>query len=177
MLNYIQEASQVKPTLRYILFIVGFLLIANTWAEFKDFNGTPHKLADFTGKGKWTVVMFWASDCRVCNAEIGQYIRFNDKHKNQDASILGVSLDGQSGLKAAQDFVQRHAVTFPNLVGEPNAVAELYQNLTGNEWLGTPSFLVYNTQGELMAAQAGAVPPDLIEKFIKENSQVANKPQ
>ena len=165
----------MKLTVRFILCITGFLLVTSSWAGFKDFNGTPHKLSDFTGKGKWTVVMFWASDCRVCNAEIGQYIQFNDKHKQLDASILGVSLDGQSGLKAAQDFVHRHAVTFPNLVGEPEAIADLYQNLTGNEWVGTPSFLVYNAQGELMAAQAGAVPPELIEKFIEDNSKSSNE--
>lgn len=166
----------MKRMLRYILSLAVFLLAANSWAGFTDFTGAPHKLSDFTGKGKWTIVMFWASDCRVCNAEIGQYIRFNDKHKNQDASILGVSLDGQSGIKAAQGFVQRHAVTFPNLVAEPEAIVSLYQNLTGNDWVGTPSFLVYSPDGKLQAAQAGAVPPALIEKFIKENTQPANKP-
>lgn len=164
----------MKQTIRYILLLVGFLLITNSWAGFKDFNGTPHQLSDFTGKGKWTVVMFWASDCRVCNAEISQYIQFNEKHKNRDVHILGVSLDGQTGLKAAQNFVQRHAVTFPNLVGEPDATAHLYQDLTGTEWLGTPSFLVYNMKGDLVAAQAGAVPPELIEKFIQDNTHSAN---
>ena len=67
-------------------------------------------------------------------------------------------------------------MTFPNLVGEPQELAELYQSLTSNEWVGTPSFLVYNPKGELLAAQAGAVPTELIEKFIKESSKAANKP-
>jgi peroxiredoxin len=164
----------VKQTVRYLGIIIGLLVVTSSWAELKDFNGAPHKLADFTGKGKWTVIMLWASDCRVCNAEIGQYIQFNEDHKDKDASILGVSLDGQARLEAARDFIKRHTVTFPNLVGEPEEVANLYQTLTSSEWVGTPSFLVYNPKGELLAAQAGAVPPELIEKFIKENSQSAN---
>ena len=167
----------MKQTIRYLLLVVGLLVVASSWAELKDFNGTPHKLDEFTGQGKWTIVMFWASDCRVCNAEVGQYIDFNDTYKDKDASILGVSLDGQAKLDAARDFIKRHDVTFPNLVGEPDEVAELYQTLTSNTWVGTPSFLVYNPQGKLLAAQAGAVPIELIAKFIKENSQTANKPQ
>lgn len=166
----------MKQTIRYLLVFVTLLVTASSWAELKDFSGEAHKLDEYIGKGKWTVVMFWASDCRVCNAEIGQYIQFNEANKDKNASILGVSLDGQAKLDAARDFVKRHDVNFPNLIGDPEAVADLYQTLTSNTWVGTPSFLVYNPQGELLAAQAGAVPTELITNFIKENSQSANKP-
>jgi peroxiredoxin len=166
----------VNQAVRFFCIILGLLVVSSSWAALKDFNGVAHTLGDFTGKGKWTVVMFWASDCRVCNAEIGEYIRFNNAHKNKDARIIGVTLDGQAGLAAARKFVQRHAVSFPNLVGEPVAVARLYQSLSGHDWVGTPSFLLYNPKGKLLAAQAGAVPPALIEKFIKENSKPANNP-
>ncbi len=167
----------MKQTVRFLFVIMGFLIVTSSWAAFKDFDGKPHQLTEFTGKGKWTVVMFWASDCRVCNAEIGQYIQFHQDHKDKDASILGVSLDGQARLDAARDFIKRHAVPFPNLVGEPEDIANLYQTLTSNEWVGTPSFLVYSPQGKLLAAQAGAVPPELIEKFIQQNSKSANQGQ
>jgi len=167
----------VKQSVRYFFVIVCCLLTTASWAAFKDFDGKAHQLTDYIGKGKWTVVMFWASDCRVCNAEIGQYIQFHQDHKDKDASILGVSLDGQSGIAAAQDFIKRHAVPFPNLLGEPEDIANLYQDLTSNSWVGTPSFLVYNPQGKLLAAQAGAVPPELIEKFIQQNTQSTSQPQ
>lgn len=153
---------------------LGVMLVSTSWAALKDFNGNTHKLTDFTGNGKWTVVMFWASDCRVCNAEIGQYIQFNQAHKDKDARLIGVSLDGQSGLPAAREFVKQHNVTFPNLVGNALDVANLYQTLTGSGWVGTPSFLIYNPQGTLVAAQAGAVPTALIEKFIKSKSQAVS---
>jgi peroxiredoxin len=152
--------------------VLGILLASSSWAELKDFKGQPHKLTDFTGKGKWTVVMFWASDCRVCNAEIDQYIQFNQDHKDKDASLVGISLDGESGLAAAQNFVKRHGVNFPNLLGDPQQIIQMYQSMTSTEWLGTPSFLVFDPKGKLKAAQAGAVPTNLIEKFIKENSRL-----
>lgn len=167
----------VKQTARYLCLCLGILFASTSWAALKDFDGNTHKLSDYTGNGKWTVVMFWASDCRVCNAEIGQYVQYNQAHKDKDARMIGVSLDGQSGLPAAREFVKQHKVNFPNLVGEPQAVANLYQSLTGSDWVGTPSFLLYNPQGKLMAAQAGAVPTALIEKFIKNNTKTTAKSQ
>lgn len=164
----------MKQSFRILLVTVGFLLAASVWAELKDFEGKPYKLEDFTGKGKWTVVMFWASDCHVCNAEVQQYIQFHQAHKGENASILGVTLDGQSKLAAARDFVKRHSVTFPNLVGEPEEIADLYHTLTGTPWVGTPTFLVYDPKGGLKAAQPGAVPSELIEQFIKDNNKPAN---
>jgi len=163
----------VKQTVRLVFVLFGLMLVSYSWADLRNFNGQPQKLADYTGKGKWTVVMFWASDCRVCNAEIDQYIQFNQSHKDKDARIVGISLDGEAGLDAAQNFVKRHGVNFPNLLGDPQQIIQMYQSLTSSEWLGTPSFLVYDPEGKLKAAQAGAVPTDLIEKFIKDNSRVA----
>jgi len=162
---------------RLFLVVFSMVVVSSSWADLKDFNGKPQKIEDYTGKGKWTVVMFWASDCHVCNAEVEQYIQFHQLHKSKDASILGVSLDGQAKLEAARNFVSRHSVRFPNLVGEPEEVADLYQTLTNTSWVGTPTFLVYNPDGELKAAQAGAVPAELIEQFIKDNTRTATNSQ
>jgi len=132
----------------------------------KDFNGKLATLDDYTGKGKWTIVMIWAHDCRVCNQEVPNYNAFHEKHKNKDAIILGVSADGKKFKKEAEDFIARHKVVFPNLIGESDYIDKLYFSLTGVQWEGTPSFLIYNPQGELLVQQIGAVPTELIEKFM-----------
>lgn len=136
----------------------------------RGFDGSFHSLNEYTGKGKWTVVMLWASDCGVCNAEAKHYEAFHQAHKDRDATMLGVSLDGQAMKGEAEKFIQRHGVKFPNLIEEPERVAQLYSSLTGQPWIGTPSFLVYSPSGELRAAQAGAVSTDLIEAFMAKES-------
>ena len=142
----------------------------------KGFDGSIHTLGEYTGQGKWTVVMIWASDCQVCNAEAKQYVKFHEAHKDKDARILGVSLDGQSKKAEARKFIERHGVTFPNLIDEPEKVANLYSGLTGQPWIGTPTFLVYSPAGELLAAQVGAVSTEIIESFIeKESAQKKSK--
>jgi peroxiredoxin len=139
-------------------------------ATLQDFDGKPGAIKDYAGKGKWLVVMIWAHDCHVCNEEVENYDFFYDAHKDKDAIVLGISLDGQDYLDEAKKFVARHQVSFPNLIGEPEAVMQMFYDLTGVTWVGTPTFLIYNPAGKLVVQQIGAVPVDLIESFIKRNS-------
>ena len=136
---------------------------------FEDFNGKPQQLENYLGKGKWLVVMMWASDCHICNREAHQYVDFHMVHSDTDATVLGISLDGENRKKAAKNFIKKHSVDFPNLIAEPEFVSNVYQKYTGQSFAGTPTFLVFSPEGELKAAQAGAVPTALIEDFIKKN--------
>ena len=135
----------------------------------KSIAGESSSLEEHIGKGKWKVVILWASDCHACNQEAEQYIQFHEENKGKQIQLLGISLDGAAKLDDAKDFIKRHHVTFPNLIGEFEKVASMYESLTGGQWLGTPTILIYNPKGELKAAQPGAVPTSLIEEFI--NSQ------
>ncbi len=165
----------MKYALRSI-FLAGLCLLLATplamAAEriFQDFDGQHHSMAEYTQSGKWLVVMFWASDCHTCNDEAHQYVAFHEKHKASDATVLGVSMDGYSHKAAAEEFIARNKVSFPNLIGDFEAIADWYMTLTESAWIGTPTFLVYGPTGELMAKQVGAVPTDLIENFIQDNS-------
>ena len=140
----------------------------------QDFDGKPQAIKDYAGHGKWLVVMMWASDCHVCNVEAEQYIQFHEKNKTKNAHVLGISLDGQVKKAEAKQFIKRHHVTFQNLIGEPQDVAQWFVELTGADWVGTPTFLIYNPKGELVIQQAGAVPVNLIEEFIAKESKSAS---
>ena len=147
------------------------LLLAPTYAAgLSDFDGKPRDLQDFVGKGKWTLVMFWASDCPICNSEAPSYAMFHDIHHDTDAIVVGVSLDGKAKAEAAQAFLERHLVDFPNLIGEPRDIAGLFTRLTEGRqpWLGTPSFLLYSPKGELVGWQIGPVSVEAIEAYIRE---------
>lgn len=152
---------------RFALILWGFLFAVTAQAgQLTDFQGSPKSISDFTGDGKWRVVMIWASDCHVCNDEAHEYVKFHEKHKTVDAQMLGISLDGKDKFSEAGKFVKRHGLSFPNLIGEPEDVVVEYMKLTGSEWVGTPTFLIYTPKGKLVAKQEGAVPVGLIENFI-----------
>ena len=102
---------------RQILFITLFMLglFSNSYSmpALYDFKGEASSIDDFAGEGKWLVVMFWASDCHVCNMEAHQYVDFHFVHSDKDATVLGVSLDGMANKVAAEEFIKKHKINFP----------------------------------------------------------------
>lgn len=158
---------------RILSIFLGVLLVslaAQVWSDelLRDLGKGGDSLEEFIGNGKWVIVKFWASDCHICNQEAHQYVDFHEFHKDKDAVMLGVSLDGRN-REAAQEFIRRHQVSYPNLITELSNGTQLYSYLSGQSWIGTPSFLVFDPSGVLRAQQAGAVPAELIERFIERN--------
>ena len=141
--------------------------------QFKNlYSGEFVTLDDYQRDGNWLVVMIWASDCEICKREAGSYQRFHSRSSPEDTRVIGLSLDGAEGETAARAFVARHQLEFDNLLAEADTVMSYYQLLTGSRWVGTPSFLVFAPGGELLAKQAGAVEPEIIENFIASNATV-----
>ncbi len=170
-IRFLNSFFITKLTLIGLLAMLTFSpLVSAEMKGFEDFNGKPQVFDNYTGKGKWLVVMIWASDCFICNREAHEYVDFHMIHSDTDATVLGITIDGESRKKDAEKFIKRHSIDFPNLIAEPEYVSNFYQKLTGQHFSGTPTFLIYSPQGELKAAQVGAVPTSLIENFIKKNS-------
>lgn len=140
----------------------------------KDFNGNNRNISDYIGKGKWTVVVVWAHDCSVCNNEIHHMTFFHDAHKDKDAIVLGVTVDGWSKREKAQGFIDTHALNFPNLIAEPRQ--DVLAKFGGGPFYGTPTFYVYSPKGELLARQIGPITQEDLEKFIS-NPKQANSNQ
>ena len=143
--------------------------LAHADAALRDTRGQITTLAEQQIPGQWTVVMIWASDCHVCNEEVGEYVEFHHRHAGDTARVVGMSIDGWSGRDDVDAFIERHAVNFPNLIGDVDTVARWYAAETGEAFRATPTFVVFGPAGEIRAAQAGAVPPDIIEEFMRTN--------
>jgi len=62
-----------------------------------DVNGTPVKLSSF--RGKYVLVDFWASWCGPCRQENPNVVRVYNKYKDKNFTVLGVSLDRETGRK------------------------------------------------------------------------------
>jgi len=145
--------------------------IVNAADPLTDFNGKAANISDYTGNGKWLVVMFWASDCHICNKEAHQYVDLQARNQSDgNIQLLGISVDSLANKAAAQAFIDENKLNFPNLIGSLEDIAGMYYDLTGNQWIGTPTFFIYNPEGKLRIADAGAIPAKLIEEFIAENS-------
>jgi peroxiredoxin len=165
--------TRILAALAVLMALVSATAVAAEDSVFSDFDGTPRSIESYTGDGQWLVVMIWAHDCHVCNMEAESYAQFHETHKDGTARVLGISLDGAAAKAEISAFVEKHALPFPNLIGEPQTTMLYYQMLTGARFLGTPTILLYDPSGKLRAAEAGAIPTQIIEQYIADNSKPA----
>jgi len=138
--------------------------------KLKTFTEQPSLFKNNITAKQWTVVMFWASDCHVCNVEAQQFVKLHRDYNKKNIRVLGVSVDGNEKKSQAQEFIDNHNINFPNLIGEPDNIADLYKAYTNETWLGTPSIMVFSPEGKIMAHRIGMLPTDLIIKFIEGQS-------
>lgn len=132
----------------------------------KDLNGKPHNLNEYIGKGKWTVVVFWAHDCPICKAEIIQMVFFHDAHRKKDATVLGVSIDGDN-TAVAQQFVDEQGLNFPNLIVDPAGVGDF----GAGRLIGTPTYYIYDPQGKFVTKRIGATTQEQVEAIMRSGAK------
>jgi len=136
-----------------------------------DLDGKPQNVNATIGKGKWTVVAIWAHNCPICAMEIHEMSSFHKAHANKDAVVLGVSIDGKEKLDLARKFVSDHKLPFTNLVAEPEV--EVVGRFGGGDFVGTPTFYIYDPQGAIKAEQVGPLSRKDVEKFLVEMGKAA----
>lgn len=132
----------------------------------KQLNGQSKDLDAFVGKGKWTLVMFWATDCSICKRQKPVISAFHSKHKDTDAHVVGVAIDGYKNISAIKAYVAEHRPSFPTLVAELPVLAMNYQIATEEQFRGTPTYWLFNPEGELLGNNPGPLRIEAIENFI-----------
>lgn len=166
MKNQISATS--KFLLQYITVFVAFLLFSTSTYAFTDLKGNKVELEKMLGAEKWTVVELWAHDCHACRQHMPSMVKFDGKLKN--ARILGITLDGQDGIENSKAFIKEFGIKFQNIVSNPIEVNAWMMESIGEPLIGTPTFILFDPKGKLVAAQPGLVSTKSLETFIKENS-------
>ena len=129
-----------------------------------DMQGKPRNVNTAIGHGQWVIVTVWSHDCGICAREIHEMASFHKAHEKRDARVLGVSLDGRAQLEAARKFVRDHTLPFVNLVAEPEQ--EVMLKFGAGEFVGTPTYYIYDPKGELVGQQVGPLTREEVEKFL-----------
>lgn len=130
----------------------------------RDPDGKTRNVNEFIGHGRWTVVVVWAHDCHVCGREIHEMSSFHLAHQDKEAIVLGVSIDGYDQVKEARRFITRHKLPFANLIAEPQQ--DVMMKFGAGRFVGTPTYYIFNPQGEIVGQNVGPVTRDEVETFL-----------
>ena len=147
-----------------LLFLTPF---ANAF-ELQEFDGKTVTLDDKIGNDRWTLVMFWAHDCGICRAEFPALSEFNSPR--QDVDVIGISIDGDEKKHLAQEFLDTTESSFVSYITSFSLVSFNYNALTEEDFRGTPTFLLFNPEGELLGNNPGKMSIESLEAFISRNS-------
>ncbi|MBR5685037.1 MAG: redoxin domain-containing protein [Muribaculaceae bacterium] len=126
--------------------------------EVKAEDGTVQKLSDFVGKGKITLVDFWASWCGPCRAEMPKLQALKEKYGNK-FDVLGVAVwDNPDDTRKAMEQLN---ITWPVIIGtqQLNEPTDLY----GIK--GIPHIIIFGPDGTILSR--GLTGDDLANKLAE----------
>ncbi len=155
----------------FIALLWGALLLPLTaragGVEVQTLAGRHAGLGEFLAKDKWTVVMVWTTYCGACRKQYPLISAFHSKHKDKDAQVLGVSLDGFDQGEKIKAYQTAHAQNFPSVMADSDQFIDKYQRTTGEKFTGTPTYMLFDAKGGLRAYIDGLVSIADIENYIK----------
>lgn len=129
-------------------------------ASFPDLDGKPQPLKQW--QGKVLVLNFWAPWCPPCRAEMPEFVKMQEKYRNQDVVFVGVALDQQDKVQA---FADELGVNYPILLGTDEA-AEIGK-LAGNRLGGLPFTAIFAKNGDIVSTVTGELKREQLEASIK----------
>jgi peroxiredoxin len=135
---------------------VAFLQIAHADApnvRLPDLDGKAHNVREYIGNGRWVIVTVWSADCPICQREMYHMTFFQEEHKDRDAQVLGLSVDGMAQRDKAREFASEQSLNFPNLIGQPGDAARL----SGQPLAGTPTYYFFAPNGKFVTLRVGAL--------------------
>lgn len=92
--------------------------------EIKQPDGTVKRLSDYVGKGKYTLVDFWASWCGPCIRETAVIKDLYNEYGPKGLDVLGVAVwDKVEDTRAA---IEKHSLPWPQILDAQTVATDLY---------------------------------------------------
>lgn len=119
-----------------------------------DLDGNKHNLSDY--KGKKVLLVFWATWCPPCRAEVPDLKELHTKIKDKDMIVLAIG-SKEEGIDKIKPFAEAMEITYTVLVEEgdlpePFGVDRLYRST------GIPGAFYIDAKGLISLGTAGIVP-------------------
>ncbi len=138
------------------LFLILLLFSLSAQADefaFKDMKGQVLKLSNY--RGKWVLVNFWSPQDPSSRKEISELAGLSAK-----LVVIGIAMNYRDS-KSVIDFATANRIPYPIVLGTDDIAEEI------GELQGIPANFLYNPSGDLVAAKAGAIRREDVERMIR----------
>ena len=98
-------------------------------------------------KGKYVVLQIWASWCPFCHNQNMNLKKLVDETKGSPIQVVGLSIDKK--VSAAEDYVKKHSLNFPNGMLPADLSAKI------GKLRGIPTLYVIDPQGKIVQKDVG----------------------
>ena len=122
-----------------------------------DADGQVHRLSDH--RGKWVVINFWATWCGPCMVEIPELMQFHERHKDDDAIVIGVNFE-EIETPDLVKFIDEMGINYLVVRAGDTPI------LPFEPLKGLPSTFFVDPHGEYVASHAGPVDAAAIDDFL-----------
>ena len=109
-----------------------------------DVKGKMHQLSEWTGKGNWVLIDFWASWCGPCLRELPNVTANYEKYHDKGFEIIGISFDKDK--KAWLAAIERLGMKWPHL-----------SDLKGWQSLGSETFGIRSIPANILVDPEGRI--------------------
>ncbi len=114
----------------------------------RDSSGAQVTLADY--KGKVVLLNFWATWCGPCQVEIPWFVEFEQKYKDRNFAVLGVSFD-DDGWISVRPYMAAHKINYRIMIGS-DQLSQVYGGVDS-----LPTSFIIDRSGRIAATHVGLV--------------------
>lgn len=124
-----------------------------------DVSGSERQISEWAGQP--LLINFWATWCAPCRREIPLLQNLHAQKSIHGIQVIGIAIDRLSDVEI---FIAEYGVTYPNLVGEADAMQ--VSSLFGMDNLGLPFSVLSGSKGEILTVHVGEIDAGQITKMV-----------